>query len=194
MYVHLLFWCHYQWRSQRCISLLIVYINSYIVNNSTDKSFIFLFFSYNFLCLKQVVEVVRYLLFSDRKKYPIKRGGMWTVQTSTVCVDKVYCNFHIESNVTRLNKNPFNTVYNHFFIWPRPRNNSKVHVVLVHVLVNFPSYLKYCPAFKSWLSSCCTSLVFHLFADITKNVLKEHSRAFNQIFDQAKTTLRKVYT
>ena len=24
----------------------------------------------------QVVEVVRYLLFSDRKKYPIKRGGM----------------------------------------------------------------------------------------------------------------------
>ena len=27
-------------------------------------------------CLKQVVEVVRYLLFSDRKKYPIKRGGM----------------------------------------------------------------------------------------------------------------------
>lgn len=52
---------------------------------------------------RKVVEVVRYLLFSDRKKYPIKRG------------------------------------------------------------------------------------------DITKNVLKEHSRAFNQIFDQAKTTLHKVF-
>ncbi|KAJ7336033.1 Melanoma-associated antigen G1 [Desmophyllum pertusum] len=52
---------------------------------------------------RKVVEVVRYLLFVDRKKYPIKRG------------------------------------------------------------------------------------------DITKNVLKEHSRAFNQVFDHAKTNLQKVF-
>ncbi|KAL9959765.1 hypothetical protein ACROYT_G033120 [Oculina patagonica] len=52
---------------------------------------------------RKVVEVVRYLIFTDRKKYPIKRG------------------------------------------------------------------------------------------DITKNVLKEHSRAFNQIFNQAKTNLQKVF-
>lgn len=39
----------------------------------------------------------------------------------------------------------------------------------------------------------CLKVLLWFVADITKNVLKEHAKAFNQVFERAKKDLQKVH-